>query len=134
MIQLGILHRLDIRGSLAKFVRNFLKERTFVSSIGTLISSEHNQEQGLPQGSVLSCTLFLIAINDILTELPSHVTRLLYVDDLVIYTSSRNLPSIERRLQTAVNRLERWAVNNGFKFSVRKTAMVQFHRKNGPQR
>ena len=131
---LRILHQLDIRGPLAKFVQNFLKERKFVSCIGTQMSAEYDQEQGVPQGSVLSCTLFLMAINEILSDLPNLVTGLLYVDDLVIYTASRYLPAIERRLQTAVNKLEGWTLSHGFKFSIRKTVVVQFHRKYGPQR
>ena len=74
-----------------------------------------------------------MAINEILSDLPCHVTGLMYVDDLVIYTSSRYLPSIERRLQAAVNKLEKWTENHGFKFSAGKSIMVHFHRKNGPQ-
>ena len=128
-----MIHQLNFRGPLAKFITNFLKNRRFTARIGTRTSREYEQDQGVPQGSVLSCTLFLIAINEILSDLPNYVTGLLYVDDLVMYTSSKYLPAIERRLQTAIGRVERWTASHGFKFSMHKTVVVHFHRKRGLQ-
>ena len=83
---------------------------------------------------MLSCTLFLMAINQILSDLPNHVAGLLYVDDLVVYTSSTYLPATERRLQNAINKLEKWTGIHGFRFSTRKTVMVHFHRKRSLRR
>ena len=76
------LHEAGIRGPLFWFIENFLKNRTFRTKIGDALSGEFQQEQGVPQGSVLSFTLALIAINGILSELPPHVSVLLFVDDL----------------------------------------------------
>ena len=87
----------------------------------------------MPQGSALSCTLFLVAINQIMKDLPDYVTGLLYVDDLVIYSSSKYLPAIERRLQVAISVVENWTGRHGFRFLVRKSVMVHFHRKRGLQ-
>ena len=127
------IYNSNIRGSLAIFIKNFLEMRTFKTRIGSELSQEAIQEQGVPQGSVLSCSLFLLAINDALSNLPNNIKASLYVDDLVIYTSSSYIPSIERRLQTAINRVEQWATNTGFKFSPQKSVAVQFHRKRGLQ-
>ena len=95
----------EIRGPLAWFIENFLETRTFRTKIGHALSREYEQEQGVPQGSVLSCTLFLVAINGILSEIPAHVSALLFVADLCIYSTSQYIPSIERRLQGAVNKI-----------------------------
>ena len=130
---LKIIHQLNLKGPIAWFIRNFLSRRSFVTRIGTHVSRQRDLQQGVPQGSVLSCTLFLVAINEILSDLPTGVTGLLYVDDLVIYSSSRYLPAIERRLQRAINVIENWTATHGFKFSVNKTTMVHFNRKRGPQ-
>lgn len=130
---LNALHLSGVRGPMAWFIQNFLSTRTFRTRIGSHLSTEHEQEQGVPQGSVLSCTLFILAINGILDTLPQHVKAMLYVDDLVIYTSSQYIPSIERRLQTSISRIEQWTKTNGFKFSTQKTVATHFHRKRGLQ-
>ena len=130
---LETIHKAGIRGNLAYFIKNFLNTRKFKTQIGAIQSDEVEQEQGVPQGSVLSCTLFLLAINGIITNLPADVKAALYVDDLVIYSSSNNINSIERRLQITINRIQQWANNHGFQFSTEKTTALHFHRKRGLQ-
>ena len=44
-------------------------------------------QEGTSQGSVLSCTCFMVAINDIISTISENVKSTLYVDDLTIYTS-----------------------------------------------
>ena len=83
----------------------------------------------MPQGSVISCTLFSLAINNMLKNIPQGIKSSLYVDDLLIYVSGVNQPSLERRLQLGVNRVNDWAETHGFKFSSSKTESILFHRK-----
>ena len=123
------MYTLGIRGNLASFVQNFLKDRKFVTKIGMEFSAERFQEEGVPQGSVLSCTLFVMAIDRIISQLPQHVKAILYVDDLVIYTTSRIVTLIQRRLQRAINQISNWCNNHGFSFALSKTHVVHFHRK-----
>ena len=115
------LHAKGIRGNLALYCREFLKERTFRVKSGDNFSAVYRQNEGVPQGSVLSCTLFLLALDGIVNELPDGVHASLYVDDLVLYASSRFLPALTRRLQVAINRCALWAENHGFVFSAQKT-------------
>ena len=61
--------------------KNFLENLTFQVKVGTHLSERYKQ-QGVPQGSVLSCTLFALAINDITSVLPHDVQGILYVDNL----------------------------------------------------
>ena len=64
------------------YKKNFLKNRTFQAKVGTHLSDRYEQQEGVPQGSVLSCTLFALAINDITSVLPHDVQGILYVDNL----------------------------------------------------
>ena len=111
------------------FIQNFLSQRDFKCKIGSCLSSTHSQEQGVPQGSVVSCCLFSLAINNMLNVIPPNVKKSLYVDDLLIYSAGTYQVGLERRLQVAINRVQQWALNHGFKFSAAKTTSIIFHRR-----
>ena len=122
-----------LRGHLMHFIKNFLEDRRIRVKIGTTLSSTCAQEEGVPQGSVISCTLFTVAINGVLNSIPEEIRKSLYVDDLCIWYSSRHMPSIERKLQLALNRILEWTNHTGFQFSPEKTVIVRFHNKKGLQ-
>jgi hypothetical protein len=125
------LHDLNFRGHLPIFIKNFLNFRLFQVRMGSTLSDFYTQEEGVPQGSVLSVTLFSIKINNILNQLPSSVQGCLYVDDLQISCQGKDMRFIERQLQTAVNRINNWSADNGFNFSIGKTNCINFTRRRG---
>ena len=116
----------NVRGHLAKYICNFLKDRTFRVKVGTSLSPIREQREGVPQGSVLSCSLFLLAINSIASVIPPDTNGSLFVDDIMIFASSARQPLLERRLQLAVNRIEKWATEHGLKFAQTKTVGIYF--------
>ena len=125
------LHDLGLRGNLPKFINNFLKNRSFHVKVGSTLSDPFNQEEGVPQGSILSPLLFEIKINSITKTLKSDINSSLYVDDfLICYKSKGKIESIDRQLQQQLKILEQWTNENGFKFSPTKTVAVHFCRKN----
>ncbi|GBN79631.1 RNA-directed DNA polymerase from mobile element jockey [Araneus ventricosus] len=123
------LHDLGLRGNLPIFIKNFLKLRKFRVKVESEFSDFFIQEEGVPQGSVLSVTLFILKINNILKQLPTSVRGYLYVDDLYISCTGTNMHFIQRQLQTAVNNVTQWCNSNGFTISTSKTAGVHFCRK-----
>jgi ribonuclease HI len=130
----GILRQLfslDLRGNLPIFIQNFLFLRYFKVRVGNVLSETFIQEEGVPQGSVLSVTLFIIAIDNVLKQIPSSVNANLYVDDLHISCGGADMRFIERQLQAAVNKIVKWSEENGFTFSPAKTVCVHFCRKRG---
>ena len=120
------LHDLGLRGRLPVFIRSFLEDRTMQVRVGSTLSDFYDQEQGVPQGSILSTTLFNIKINNIVKCLDSKTDGSLYVDDFGICYRSKNMRTIERKLQQCINRIEDWTTSNGFKFSKSKTQCVHF--------
>ncbi|GBM29936.1 RNA-directed DNA polymerase from mobile element jockey, partial [Araneus ventricosus] len=123
------LYDLGLRGNLPIFIKNFLQLRKFRVKVESEFSDFFIQEEGVPQGSVLSVTLFILKINNILKQLPTSVKGYLYVDDLYISCTGTNMNFIQRQLQTAVNNITQWCNNNGFAISISKTAGVHFCRK-----
>ena len=92
---------------------------------GSFLSDYYDQEQGVPQGGVLSTTLFNI-INDIVKSLGNLTDCSLYADDFCICYGSKSMGTFERQLQQNLNKVENWATNNGFKFSKSETQCVYF--------
>jgi hypothetical protein len=75
-------------------------------------------KNGMVQGAVLSVTLFLIAIADIVKEIFKETCTILgYTDDWVLVISSKVPIRAETRLKEAANSFTRWASDNGFKIS-----------------
>ena len=120
------LHTIGLRGNLPKFIANFMTERTFQVLLGTTLSDTYFQEEGVPQGAILSTTLFNLKINDIAKELKSGVECSLYVDDFHICFRAKRMALIERRLQSQIDRIDNWTLNNGFRFSEDKTVAMLF--------
>ena len=75
------LHDMGLRGNLPIFIGNFLTDRTFQIHLGTILSDVFHQEEGVPQGAILSTTLFNVKINDIVKQVDPGVECSLYVDD-----------------------------------------------------
>ena len=123
---LNDLHDLGLKGRLPSFISSFLSDREFKVRVGSTLSDLHEQEMGVPQGSILSVTLFNIKINSITKCLAPGVDCSLYVDDFLICYRSKHMHTIERQLQQNINKIQSWANNNGFKFSKSKTVCMHF--------
>ena len=119
------LHDIGLRGRLPNFISNFLSDRSFNVRICSTLSDTFEQEQGVPQGRILSPTLFNIKINNIV-KCVNGTDSSLYVDDFGIFYKSKNMETIEFRLQRCLNKVETWATENGFKFSKTKSKCVHF--------
>ena len=59
-------------------------------------------------------------------SIPRGVTCSMYVDDLLVCYSGKNMATIERQLKLCLNKIHNWSVANGFKFSKSKTVCMHF--------
>ena len=122
------LYNLDFRGRLPQLIENFLSGRNFKVKDGSQYSDSFKQENGVPQGSILSPILFNLKINEIMKSVSNNANASLFVDDFAIYIEGKHLQHIERTMQLCINKVQKWVSENGFKFSVSKTTCVHFHR------
>ena len=65
------MQELGIHGNLYKWIKDFLTDRLIQTKVGNAYSSKKVLEEGLPQGSALSSTLFLIFLNGLPQEIKS---------------------------------------------------------------
>ena len=126
---LNSLYNMGLRGNLPRFIENFLSSREFCVRVGASHSNYVEQEEVLPQGSVLSVTCFAIAINKIPEQVSADVQSTLYVDDFAIFTSATNPAHSSRIIQTSINRLEAWSKSKGMMFSSKKTVAIRFEKR-----
>ena len=127
----GILKQMadwGIGGNMFHCIKDFLSDRFLKVRVGSSFSSLYPQEEGVPQGSVLSVTLFSIAINSLIDSIPVGIQGLMYADDYAIYCSSSTAVEACRKIQVAINSASTWAKSRGFKFSPSKTKAIRFSR------
>ena len=86
------------------WIENFLLNRIQRIKINNVTSSTSIVRSGVPQGSVLGPTLFLLYINDLVDVIQFSDIRL-FADDLKIFNTSEN----HEYLQTDLNNLNLWA-------------------------
>lgn len=125
------LKSFGISGNMFNTLASYMSERTFRVRVGTALSRVHVQENGVPQGGVLSCTLFIVKMNSLRKALPPSISCLIYVDDVQLSFKSCNLSVCERQVQLGVSKLAGWADRNGFKFNPGKCTCVLFSKRRG---
>ena len=79
------MHRVGLSRRLHIYIAEFLKHRTLSVKIGNYMSERKVQQNGVPQGSVLSVTLFALKINAIIGQIPKgpHFHYSLYLEDRI---------------------------------------------------
>ena len=121
------LFDLEFRGRLPIFIQNFLSDRHFQVKSGSTFSNSYLQENGVPQGSILSPMLFNLKINNIMKSVSNNANASLFVDDFAVYIEDKHLKHLERSMQLCINKIQKWVAENGFKFSIYETICVHFH-------
>lgn len=126
---LNKLKQWNIEGNMLAFVQNFLQNRTFRVRYGESLSNRKKQRNGIPQGSVMSVSLFLIAINDAFADVNSPVGTNIFADDLLLFVRGKDKNHMQKMLQDSLHKLEKWTKTSGFNFSVDKTKCILFSKK-----
>ena len=115
-----LLNKLDqygITGKMKSWIHSFLTNRTQFVQVNNSISNSDKVLSGVPQGSVLGPTLFLLYIND----LPDCVTSktLIFADDTKIFKPITS-PNDIKMFQADIDSLHEWSSQWGLKFNSSK--------------
>lgn len=83
----------------------------------------HETGQDLPQGTVLSCLLFNVLIDDLrdAIERSPEVSCLLFADDVIIWATSSNIKAFGTAINTTMTQLDRWGRANKMEVNTEKT-------------
>lgn len=108
-------------GSLGRFAQEFLSDRYFQVAVGGTCSDPRLEENGVPQGSVMAVTLFLVAVNSLASSVYHGVKLYVYADDIVLVAIGPTLGVVRRKLQSGVRSVEKWIESTGFRVAAEKS-------------
>ena len=116
---------------LVRVIEYFLRDRTFVVKVNGSFSSVKKIRAGVPQGGVLSPTLFSIFINDApQRKIKNKRYTLLFADDLIYFEMYKNkTPSLERRINRYLEELLKWTTKWRLTLAEKKCVYSVFTKK-----
>ena len=98
---LSKLHTFKLNPSLIRIISGFLQDRSFFVSVGDATSSKGVLRAGVPQGAVLSPSLYNLYTADFPKAVETY--NFIYADDVALVASSRDENLAHRRVQSALN-------------------------------
>ena len=120
------LNRHGIDGPLLLWFRNFLKNRQQRVTIRGTFSNWSLVTSGVPQGTILGPTLFLLYVNDIPNVVTSSIK--MFADDTKIYREINNAEDT-LALQSDLDCLENWTRSWQVKFNLQKCEAMRITHK-----
>ena len=120
-----LLNHTSINPTIIKFLSNYLKGRKTFTSYNQTTSSKCHLKTGVPQGSVLSPTLFNLYTSDLPTPPPNiHLDS--FADDINTYSSHPNYRTAETTLQPYLNTIHHWTKENNLLLNPDKSSATLF--------
>ena len=95
----GLLHKLKpygISGQIFGLISSFLSNRRLQVVLGGKSSQEHPLNVGVPQGSILGPTHFLLYIDDLLDDVICDMA--IYADDTTLYSKCDQASDLRQQL------------------------------------
>jgi hypothetical protein len=114
-----------IPNTIVKFISNYIRGRKAFTQYNSSSSFQKQFKSGVPQGGVLSPTLFNIYTSD-LPPTPPDVTVTTYADDITIYSSDSNYLTAQQRLQPYLEDVYQWTKDNDLQLNATKTMTTLF--------
>ena len=124
-ILLSKLEHYGVRGHHLSWFRTYLTNRRQYVHVNNIDSSESLLVHGVPQGSILGPLLFVLYIND-LPQINKIANYIFYADDANIIVTADNYLDLKLKLNTVLQQIDSWVLNNGLKLNVKKTNYMVF--------
>ena len=119
----GLLHKLKsyrISGQIFGLISYFLSNRRLRVVLDGKSSEKHSVNAGVPQGSILGPTHFLLYINDLPDNVICDIA--IYADDTTLYSKCDRASELESDVRDMVDWCKKWLVD----FNAGKTQLVSF--------
>ena len=125
-ILLSKLEKIGVRGPALAIFESYLSERTQCVKIDSYLSDEHSLSFGVPQGSILGPTLFLIYVNSLCNLSIPHCSIYTYADDTALLVHGLSWREVQERAEFAVGIVMSWLGANVLTLNIEKTKYIPF--------
>lgn len=130
-ILLKKLEYVGIRGTQLELLTDYLRDRYQCVKIGENFSVDIlNAPFGVPQGSILGVTLFLIYINDLCDLNLQNGMIVSYADDTALLFTGKTRSEATAYAQSGFNTVSNWLFNNVLTLNTQKTKYIHFSIRN----
>lgn len=120
------LEKIGVRGAPLDLFRDYLSERKQRVRIGQTLSGNASVNFGVPQGSVLGPTLFLIYINELCNIRLDNTQAFSYADDTAIVFTGDSWDSLKLQAERGLAVIARWLELNLLTLNTSKTNYMCF--------
>ena len=120
------LLRTGVRCKMYMWIQHILFARTARVKLDGILSKKVCVREGVPQGGVLSPTLFLVYSNDILTTTSKRVSHTLHADDRAICHASEYTTTANYRIQEAISGINKWTLDLGLEINTSKQTALSY--------
>ena len=122
------LYNTTLDSQLCRVIQNLMSDRRFYVELNNERSRWRIQKNGLPQGSVLSPTLFNIYTND--QPILDGTRSFIYADDLCVTAQYPTFQEVEQQIEEALGELTHYYRSNSLRANPNKTQVTAFHLRN----
>jgi hypothetical protein len=119
------LSKLEFSTSLIKLISSFLSQHKFRVSVQREMSTPREIQAGVPQGSILSPTLYNMYISDVPKASGAYLA--IFANDISLYVTDRKNGFVVRKLQCSLSSTETWCECWNIKINEVKTQGIYFY-------
>lgn len=120
------LEKIGVRGTPLALFENYLSERKQKVRLSGCTSDYVDVTCGVPQGSVLGPTLFLVYINDLCSMDIPNARVLSYADDTAVVFAGDSWEAVKESAEAGLSRVALWLRQNLLTLNTSKTSYICF--------
>lgn len=120
------LELIGIRGIALEIFKDYLSDRFQRVKIQSFVSDDLPLKFGVPQGSILGPTLFLVYINDLCLANLENCEIFTYADDTALLIYDISWVRARCRAETILRSIMTWLADNLLTLNVEKTKLIRF--------